>query len=121
MTSNLSNSTTRLAGDVAHFGKAYWLPACGWDNGLDDDAWAAILDVTSERAARLVLHELKKACVPGYAAPVTRAGGPSHLTRADRNRFRIWVGSGSYGRGETTILQFLPELIRLNGAKVIAP
>lgn len=92
----------------------------GWGNGLDDDAWAAIVDVTSEDAARVILRRLQHAGVPAYTSGVTRFGTPSHRPKADRHRYRIWVGSGSYGRAETMLLQIVPELSRLLGANVLA-
>lgn len=117
----MTASTTWTVRDVSRFGRAYWLPANGWGNGLEDESWAALVDVTREDAADLILRRLRHAGVPAYAAGVTRSGGPTHRARGDRHRFRIWVGSGSYGRGETTLLQLLPGLARRFGGEVLAP
>ena len=102
-------------------GKPFWLPPGGWDNGLAASAWAAILDITSEPAADMVLLELRAAGVPGYAARVGPPGASGAWRLAPGSqRVRIWVGSRSYGRAEIEIARVLPSLISRMGPRVLA-
>ena len=101
-------------------GKPFWLPPGGWDNGLAAAAWAAILDVTSEPAADLILLELRGAGVPGYAAPVAPPGAAgAWRLRHGGQRVRIWVGSRWFGQAEITIARAVPTLTRRMGPRVL--
>jgi hypothetical protein len=53
-------------------GRLWWLPADGYGNGLDDDAWAPVLEI-SEQVVPALLDVLRQAGVPGYAAPARSA------------------------------------------------
>lgn len=102
-------------------GKPFWLPPGGWDNGLGAAAWAAILDLTSEPAADMVLLELRAAGIPAYAAQVGPPGASSAWRLANRGqRVRIWVGSRSYGKAEIELARILPTLISRMGPRVLA-
>ena len=72
---------SRPAEQSACPGRLWWLPAGGYGNGLDDAAWAPVLEV-SERIVPDVLGALADAGVPGYAAP---AHPPGNRLR-DRSR-----------------------------------
>jgi len=58
---------SRPAEHSAHLGHLWWLSAGGCGNGLDDAAWAPVLEA-SEQIVPDVLRTLANAGVPGYAA-----------------------------------------------------
>jgi hypothetical protein len=100
----MSASISRPARQSQRFGRLWWLPPHGLGNGLDDDAWAPILDVPADLVTPL-LAALRAAAVPAYAAaapvpPSRRAvrapGPPGH---------RIWVGSSAHARAEETLIK----------------
>jgi hypothetical protein len=97
--------------DAPKLGTLYWLPPGGQGNGLDDDAWALLVEVTGE-IVRPVLTALRDARVPGYAA----AAGPGLSRRPGRAGhrpaplYRVWVGTSAYGRAQDTLIALLPSL-----------
>jgi hypothetical protein len=104
----MSASVSRPLAQPRRFGKLWWLPSGGLSNGIEDDAWAPILDVTADLVEPL-LAALREAGTPGYAAAVTR--------RAPRRRhagagpgYRLWVGSSAHGRAEETLIDALGRL-----------
>ena len=111
----MAGSSHQVIRDFTTFGRPFWLPPGGWGNSLDDDSWVAIVDVMNTYVASDLLMTLKDARVPAYAAALRppRACGPvsPHTSRP----VRIWVGAHAYGRGQTTILQAIPELERRFG------
>jgi hypothetical protein len=64
----MTASVSRPAEQTGRWGRLWWLPAGGYGNGLDDDAWVPVLEV-SERVVPTVLGVLGEAGVPAYAAP----------------------------------------------------
>jgi len=92
-------------------GRLWWLPAGGYGNGLDDAAWAPLLEI-SEQIVADVLSALANAGVPGYAA---LAHPPGYRLR-DRSRrpetYRLWVGASAHGRAEEVLLAVMPRLAR---------
>jgi hypothetical protein len=92
-------------------GRLWWLPAGGAGNGLDDDSWAPILEV-SEEVVPQVLGVLRSAGVPAYAAPA----GPAVARLRDRSArpagYQLWVGASAYGRAETALVTAMPSLVR---------
>ena len=62
---------SRPAARLGRFGRLWWLPAGGYGNGLDDQAWAPALQVSGQVVPQL-LSALREAAVPAYAA--RRAG-----------------------------------------------
>lgn len=104
-------SVSRPAEQSARPGRLWWLPADGYGNGLDDDAWVPVLEV-SEQIVPDVLHAFASAGVPGYAAP---ARPPGYRLR-DRSRrpeaYRLWVGASAHGRAETVLVAVMPRLAR---------
>lgn len=92
-------------------GRLWWLPAGGWGNGLDDESWAPVLEV-SEDIVPHVLGVLRDAGVPAYAAP----GRPAAARLRDRSArpvsCRLWVGASAYARAETALVTAMPSLVR---------
>jgi len=92
-------------------GRLWWLPAGGSGNGLDDAAWAPVLEI-SEQIVPDVLRALADAGVPGYAAP---AHPPGHRLR-DRSpqpeTYWLWVGASAHGRAEEVLIAVMPRLAR---------
>ena len=107
MTAPISRPAEQLAGP----GRSWWLPAGGYGNGLDDVAWAPVLEI-SEQIVPDVLRALADAGVPGYAAP---AHLPGYRLR-DRSRqpetYRLWVGASAHGRAEEVLMTVMPRLAR---------
>jgi hypothetical protein len=96
--------------DARKLGRMYWLPPGGQGNGLDDDAWAVLLEVPGEMV-QPVLDTLRNARVPAYAAMAR----PSLSPRAGRSAapgYRVWVGTSAYGRAQDTLIALLPSLTR---------
>ena len=99
-----ASSISRPARPPQRFGRLWWLPRHGQGNGLDDEAWAPILDVPADLVTPL-LTALRAASVPAYAAaaPVRPA---RRLARASvAPGFRIWVGSSAHARAEETLIK----------------
>jgi hypothetical protein len=107
MTAPVSRSAEQAAGP----GRLWWLPAGGYGNGLDDDAWAPVLEISAQIVAD-VLRALADAAVPGYAAP---ARLPSHHLQGRSRQpetYRLWVGASAHGRAEEVLLAVMPRLAR---------
>jgi hypothetical protein len=102
---------SRPASQPASHGRLWWLPAGGYGNGLDDAAWAPVLEI-SERVVPDVLGALADAGVPGYAAPAR----PPGFRLRDRSRqpepWRLWVGASAHGRAEEVLVAVMPRLAR---------
>ena len=58
----MSASVSRPAEQTGRRGRLWWLPAGGHGNGLDDDTWAPVLEVSEQVVARLlrVLGDLRQ-------------------------------------------------------------
>jgi len=102
---------SRPAEQPARGGRLWWLPPGGYGNGLEDAAWAPVLEI-SEQIVLDVLRALANAGVPGYAAP---AHPPGYRLR-DRSRqpetYRLWVGASAHGRAEEVLVAVMPRLAR---------
>jgi hypothetical protein len=96
---------------VGRRSRLWWLPSGGQGNGLDDDAWAPVLEV-SQQIVPALLRVLREAGVPGYAAPAQR--GAARLRAAARRPepYRLWVGASAYGEAESVLLAVMPQLAR---------
>jgi hypothetical protein len=110
----MSASSTRSLHQPERYGRLWWLPSNGEDNGLGDNAWAPIAEVDVAIVPAL-LAELRAAAVPAYAAPVTFRSG--HRSRSwpritSQQRYRIWAGTSAYSRAEETLRIALPALLR---------
>lgn len=107
----MTAQVSRPAEQSASPGRLWWLPAGGYGNGLDDAAWAPVLEI-SEQVVPDVLRALAGAGVPGYAAP---AYPPGYRLR-DRSRqpeaYRLWVGASAHGRAEEVLVTVMPRLAR---------
>jgi len=103
----MSASISKPATVPQRFGRLWWLPSGGLGNGLDDDAWAPILEVDGDVVAPL-LAALGAAGVPAYAAVPTASGAAGH--RGGPPGCRLWVGTSAYGRAEETLIAVLPAL-----------
>lgn len=93
-------------------GRLWWLPGDGCGNGIDDDAWAPVLEVVYQ-AVPVLLGILREAGVPAYAAPVRPVtarlkGG----TPGEPESYRLYVGSSAYGEAEAALLAAMPLLTR---------
>jgi hypothetical protein len=102
---------SRPAEQAGRRGRLWWLPAGGVGNGLDDDAWAPVLEV-SEHVVPAILGALGEAGVPAYAAPAR--SGTSRLKDHTRRPegYQLWVGASAYGRAEMTLVRVMPYLTR---------
>jgi hypothetical protein len=103
-------SVSRPVAQPQRFGRLWWLPSGGISNGIGDDAWAPILDVSADLVTPL-LAALREAGVPGYAAAVARRNAPRRRA-ASEPRCRLWVGSSAHGRAEETLIKALGQLRR---------
>jgi hypothetical protein len=105
----MSASVSRPAEQTGRRGRLWWLPSGGYGNGLDDDTWAPVLEV-SENVVPALLRVLGEAGVPAYAAPAR--SGASRLS--DRSRrpdgYRLWVGASFYGQAESILVGVMPGL-----------
>lgn len=110
----MSASVSRPVAQPQRFGSLWWLPSGGISNGIGDDAWAPILDVSGDLVTPL-LAALREAGVPGYAAAVTWRDAPRHGA-AKEPRCRLWVGSSAHGRAEETLIKALGRLRRTAAA-----
>jgi len=107
----MSASVSRPAEQTGRRGRLWWLPAGGHGNGLDDDTWAPVLEVSEQVVARL-LRVLGEGGVPAYAAPARsgairlrdRTGGP--------DGYQLWVGASAYGQAEMILVRVMPYLTR---------
>jgi hypothetical protein len=103
-------SVSRPVAQPQRSGTLWWLPSGGISNGIGDDAWAPILDVSADLVAPL-LAALREAGVPAYAAAGTRPLGtaPRRHGGAEPD-YRLWVGSSAHGRAEETLIRALGRL-----------
>jgi hypothetical protein len=101
-------SISRPLAQPQRFGTLWWLPSGGISNGIDDDAWAPILDVTADLVEPL-LAALREAGVPGYAATAPRPRTPQRHA-SNEPGYRLWVGSSAHGRAEETLVRVLAGL-----------
>lgn len=95
-------SVSRPVTQPQRFDKLWWLPSGGISNGIDDDAWAPILEVSADDV-RPLLAALAEAGVPAYAARL----------RAADTGYQLWVGSSAHSRAEETLIKVLSQ--RANG------
>ncbi|HEY6309381.1 MAG TPA: hypothetical protein VIY52_01030 [Streptosporangiaceae bacterium] len=107
----MNASVSRPAEQTGSRGRLWWLPSGGYGNGLDDDSWAPVLEV-SEQVVPILLRLLGEAGVPAYAAPAR--SGASRL--GDRTRrpegYKVWIGASLYGQAELILVRVMPYLTR---------
>ncbi len=102
---------SRPAEHARQFGRLWWLPAGGCGNGLDDDSWAPVLEV-SEQVVPRVLSLLRAAGVPAYAAPARPAAGQLRDRSGQPAGCQLWVGASAYGRAEAALVAAMPSVVR---------
>jgi hypothetical protein len=111
----MSASVSRPVAQPQRFGTLWWLPSGGISNGIGDDAWAPILEMSADLVAPL-LAALREAGVPAYAAAQRHAAAPGHAAAGARRRndaeagYRLWVGSSAHGRAEETLIRTLGRM-----------
>ncbi len=105
----MNASVSRPAEQTGRRGRLWWLPSGGYGNGLDDDTWAPVLEV-SENVVPALLRVLGEAGVPAYAAPArSRASRLSDRSRRP-DGYRLWVGASFYGQAEMILVRVMPYL-----------
>jgi hypothetical protein len=107
----MSAPVSRPAEQAGQRGRLWWLPSGGYGNGLDDDTWAPVLEV-SEQIVPALLQMLGEAGVPAHAAPA-RSG--AHRLRDHSRRpegYQLWVGASAYGQAEMILVTAMPYLAR---------
>jgi hypothetical protein len=92
-------------------GRLSWLPAGGRGNGLDDDAWAPVLQV-SQQIVPILLSVLGAAGVPAYAAPARPVIARLRDTDRRPESSQLWVGTSAYGEAEAVLMAVMPGLAR---------
>ncbi len=92
-------------------GRLWWLPSGGYGNGLDDDAWAPVLEI-SERVAPALLRVLGQAGVPAYAAPARSAASRLRGRSRRPEGYQLWVGASVYGQAEAILVAVMPGLTK---------
>ncbi len=107
----MTASVSRPAVQAGWLGRLWWLPAGGHGNGLDDDAWAPVLEV-SEQIVPELLSALRVAGVPAYAAPARPAGGQLRDRARRPQGYQLWVGASAYGNAEAALVAVMPSLAR---------
>jgi hypothetical protein len=102
-------SVSRPAEQTARGGRLRWLPVGGYGNGLDDDMWAPVLEI-SERVVPPLLRVLGEARIPAYAAPAH--SGTARLKDHSRRPedYQLWVGASAYGQAEMILVRVMPYL-----------
>jgi hypothetical protein len=108
----MAGSQHEILADHASRDRAFWRAPGGWDNGLEDAAWVAVLDVADSYLATLLLFELRQDAIPAYAAPVRTPNGP-------HSAVRIWVGASTHGRAQTSLMRLMPNLISRLGPGIV--
>jgi hypothetical protein len=92
-------------------GRLWWLPSGGEGNGLDDQAWAPVLEV-SRKIVPALLDALAAAGVPAYAAPAPPPGTRPRVPRQRPEGYQLWVGASAYGDAEEVLMAVMPRLSR---------
>ena len=102
---------SRPAEQSARPGRLRWLPACGYGKGLDDAAWAPVVEI-GEQIAPDVLRALANTGVPGYVAPAHLPGSRLRDRSRQPETYRPWVGARAHGRAEEVLTAVMPRLAR---------
>ena len=106
--------TAPVSRPVAHagrFGRLWWLPAGGHGNGLDDESWAPVLEV-SRQIVPTLLGVLRQAGVPAYVAPADSTRTRLREAKGRPESYQLWVGASAYGEAETALMTVMPYLAR---------
>ena len=106
--------TAPVSRPIAHsgrFDRLWWLPADGHSNGLDDESWAPVLEV-SRQIVPALLGMLRQAGVPAYVAPAGSAHTRLREVKGRPESYQLWVGASAYGEAERALLTVMPYLAR---------
>jgi len=99
---------SRPVAQAGRFGRMWWLPTDGYGNGLDDESWAPVLEVSREIVPPL-LAVLRQAGVPAYVA---RARARLREVEGQPESYQLWVGASAYGEAEKALIAAMPYLAR---------
>jgi hypothetical protein len=107
----MAESLSMPAEQSGHQGRRPWLPPGGYRNGLDDEAWLLVLEV-SERVVPAVLCALADAGVAAYAVPASSVTSQSGDRARRPEPYQLCVGASAYDRAEPTLARMMPYLTR---------
>jgi len=107
----MTASASRPVAHAGRFGRLWWLPAGGHGNGLDDESWAPVLEV-SRQVVPTLLGVLRQAGVPAYVAPAGSARTRPPEVKGRPESYQLWVGASAYGRAERALITVMPYLAR---------
>jgi hypothetical protein len=107
----MTASASRPVAHAGRFGRLWWLPADGHGNGLDDESWAPVLEV-SRQVVPTLLGVLRQAGVPAYVAPAGSARTRPREVKGRPESYQLWVGASAYGRAERALITVMPYLAR---------
>jgi hypothetical protein len=107
----MSESVSRPVPHAGRPGRLWWLPSGGYGNGLDDEAWAPVLEV-SQQIVSALLALLREAGIPAYAAPARSAAARLRDRTGRPESYRLWVGARAYGEAEAALVVVMPYLAR---------
>ena len=107
----MSAPISRPAEQPAHPSRLSWPPADGYGNGLDDAAWAPVLEI-SEQIVPDVLRALANAGASCTRLPRTRRVTGCVIRRRRPETYRLWVGASAHGRAEDVLVAVMPRLAR---------
>jgi hypothetical protein len=96
---------------IGQRGRIRRLPSAGSGNGLDDMAWAPVLEV-SPGIVPALLSCLREAGVPAFAAPARPVAARLRDDLGRPGAFRLWVGASAYGTAEAALMDVMPRLTR---------
>jgi hypothetical protein len=105
----MAEPVSRPAEQTGRRGRLWSLPPGGYRNGLDDEAWTLVLEV-SERAVPTVLCALAEADVPAYAVPASSGASRLNDHAGRPEPYQLWVGASASGRAEMTLARLMPYL-----------
>jgi hypothetical protein len=108
----MSASISRPVQRPQRLDRLWWLPPGGQGNGIDDRAWAPVLEVDADLVPPL-LEAFRAAGVPAYAARAQAALSRRATRTAAARCYRIWVGTSAYGRAEETLIVVMRSLTEL--------
>jgi hypothetical protein len=105
----MAEPVSRSAEQTAVRGRLRWLPPGGYRNGLDDEAWALVMEV-SERVVPTVLCALAEVGVAAYATPASSDDSRPKHHAGRPEPYELWVGASASGRAEITLTRLMPYL-----------
>ena len=102
---------SRLIAHAGQFDHLWWLPAGGHSNGLDDESWAPVLEVSRRIVPRCSACSGRPA-FPAYVAPAGSAHTRLREVKGRPESYQLWVGASAYGEAERALLTVMPYLAR---------